>query len=67
MNTVFALILVCAASTAQADCTRDTALDVITVKTHSVFACMMAGQTSVARDQLLGDGRYTKILCGSRP
>jgi len=67
MNTVFALILVCAASTAQPDCQRDTALDVITVKTPSVFACLMTGQTSVAREQLLGDGRYTKVVCGSRP
>lgn len=67
MNTVFALILVCAASTAQPDCTRDTALDVITVKTSSVFACLMTGQTSVAREQLLGDGRYTKVVCGSHP
>lgn len=67
MNTVFALILVCAASTAQPECTRETALDVATIKTPSVFACMMAGQASVARDQLLGDGRYVKIRCGSRP
>ncbi|SDA12948.1 hypothetical protein SAMN02799622_00860 [Methylobacterium sp. UNC378MF] len=67
MNTVFALILVCAASTAQPECSRETALDVITVKTPSVFACLMTGQTSVAREQLLGDGRYTKVVCGSRP
>lgn len=67
MNTVFALILVCAATTAQQDCTRNTALDVITVKTPSVFACLMTGQTSVACEQLLGDGRYTKVVCGSRP
>ena len=67
MNTVFAVILVCAASTAQPDCSRDTALDVITVKTPSVFACLMTGQTSGARERLLGDGRYTKVICGSRP
>lgn len=67
MNTVFALILVCAASTAQPECSRETALDVITVKTPSVFACLMTGQMSVAREQLLGDGRYTKVVCGSRP
>lgn len=67
MNTVFALILVCAATTAQQDCSRDTAHDVITVKTPSVFACLMTGQTNVAREQLLGDGRYTKVVCGSRP
>ncbi len=67
MNTVFALILVCAASTAQSDCQRNTALDVITVKTPSVFACMMTGQASVARDRLLGDGRYAKVICGGRP
>ncbi|WP_267422643.1 hypothetical protein [Methylobacterium sp. GC_Met_2] len=67
MNTVFALILVCAASTAQPECTRDTALDVITVKTSSVLTCMMAGQANVARDRLLGDERYAKVICGSRP
>ena len=67
MNTVFALILVCAASTAQPDCQRDTALDVITVKTPSVLTCMMAGQATVARDRLLGDGRYAKVVCGSKP
>jgi len=67
MNTVFALILVCAASTAQPDCTRNTALSVATIKTPSVFACMMTGQTTVAREEMLGDGRYTKVVCGSRP
>ncbi|MGU3386975.1 hypothetical protein ACLBYG_20860 [Methylobacterium sp. D53M] len=61
------MILVCAASTAQPDCTRDTALNVATIKTPSVFACLMTGQASVAREQLLGDGRYTKVVCGSRP
>lgn len=67
MNTVFALILVCAASTAQPDCTRESALSVATIETPSVFACMMTGQTTVASEQLLGDGRYTKVVCGSRP
>ncbi|MGU3665826.1 hypothetical protein ACLBX9_16730 [Methylobacterium sp. A49B] len=67
MNTVFALILVCAASTAQPECTRETALNVATIKVPSVFACMMTGQTTVAREELLGDGRYTKVVCGGRP
>lgn len=67
MNTILAVILVCAVTTAQSDCTRDTALDVITAPTPSLFACMMTGQASVARDQLLGDGRYTKVVCGGRP
>ncbi|QGY05503.1 hypothetical protein MMSR116_29130 [Methylobacterium mesophilicum SR1.6/6] len=67
MNTVFALILVCAASTAQPECTRETALNVATIKVPSVFACLMTGQTTVAREELLGDGRYTKVECGGRP
>ncbi|MBE7202907.1 hypothetical protein ACLBX9_27700 [Methylobacterium sp. A49B] len=67
MNTVFALILVCAASTAQPECTRETALNVATIKVPSVFACLMTGQTTVAREELLGDGRYTKVVCGGRP
>jgi hypothetical protein len=67
MNTVFALILVCAATTAQPDCTRETALDVATIKVPSVIACMMVGQTTVAREEMYGDGRYTKVVCGGRP
>ena len=66
MNTILAVILVCAAATAQPDCTRDTAVDVVTAPTPSLFACMMAGQASVARDRLLGDGRYVKVVCGAR-
>ncbi|MCJ2067774.1 hypothetical protein MKK75_02955 [Methylobacterium sp. J-030] len=67
MNTVFALILVCAASTAQPDCTRETALSVAAIETPSVFACMMTGQTTVAREEMLGDGRYSKVICSGRP
>ncbi|MGU3540000.1 hypothetical protein [Methylobacterium sp. A54F] len=66
MNQILAVILVCAATTAQPDCTRETAIDVLTAPVPSLFACMMTSQVSVARDELLGDGRYTKVRCSER-
>ncbi len=65
MNTVFALILVWPRPP-RSPTARATPRSTFTVKTPSVFACLMTGQTSVAREQLLGDGRYTKVVCGSR-
>lgn len=66
MTQILAVILVCAAATAPEACTRETALDVLTAPTPSLFACMMAGQASVARERLLGDGRYLVVRCGAR-
>ena len=66
MNGLLATILICAATTAAPDCTRATAVDVITTPVPSLFACMMAGQLAPAHHQLLGDGRYPKVRCGDR-
>lgn len=67
MNTLLATVLICAATTAPDDCSRATAVDVITAPVPSLFACMMAGQLMPAHHQLLGDGRYPKVRCGERP
>lgn len=66
MNELLATILICAATTAAPDCTRATAVDVITTPVPSLSACMMAGQLAPAHHQLLGDGRYPKVRCGDR-
>lgn len=66
MTGLLATILICAATTAAPDCTRATAVDIVTVPVPSLFACMMAGQLAPAHHQLLGDGRYPKVRCGER-
>ena len=67
MNTILATVLICAATTAPADCDRKTAVDVLTAPVPSLFACMMSGQLLPAHHQLLGQGRYAKVRCGARP
>lgn len=66
MNGLLATILICAATTAMPDCSRESAVDVVTVPVPTLFACMMSGQTASAHHQLLGDGRYVKVRCGDR-
>lgn len=61
-----AVVLICSLGTAPDDCTRETALDVVTRPVPTPFACMMAGQSVVAREQLLADGRFTKVACERR-
>lgn len=66
MNELLATILICAATTAVPDCSRATAIDVITAPVPSLFACMMAGQLAPAHHRMLGNGRYAKVCCGDR-
>lgn len=66
MNTILATVLICAATTAPADCSRKTAIDVLSTPVPSLFACMMAGQLMPAQHQLLGDGRYPQVRCADR-
>ncbi|GEP00527.1 hypothetical protein [Methylobacterium haplocladii] len=65
---MLAVILVCMFSTAPADCTRATALDVVTRPVAMPTECGMAGQV-VAADSLgvdRAERRYIKIVCEKR-
>ncbi len=67
MNTILAVILVCAAATAGPDCDRNTALDVAVQPVASVAACPLAGQVLAAQAfGAPGEGRYFKVGCERR-
>lgn len=68
MNGLLLVALVCAASVAPADCTRETALDVATRPIAMPTECGMAGQLIGA--EALGvsraAGTYLKLTCERR-
>lgn len=67
MSELLAVALVCAATIAAPDCTRDTALDVIVSPANSAVDCLMHAQASAASAGLPGgEGRYLKISCERR-
>lgn len=67
MNTLLTVVMVCAASVAPADCTRDSALDVIVRPVGLPTDCMRVGPmlaASVFGEHL--EGRYAKTVCERR-
>jgi hypothetical protein len=62
------LILVCSTSVVPADCTPETAFDVINgPAAYSIADCAMGAQAMLARTAQLGQrpGEYVKIRCGA--
>lgn len=66
MNTLLAVVLVCAATMVPDACTRETALDVVVAPVPTPFACLMASQQTIARDSLVADGRFAVVRCEHR-
>ncbi|KQP48988.1 ribosomal protein S27 [Methylobacterium sp. Leaf399] len=67
MNTIIVVALICAANLPQPDCTRETALDVITGPAHSLQECLLQGPILAASAGHSGDaGRYVKTRCEQR-
>lgn len=71
MSQLLAVVLVCAATVAPADCTRDTATDLVVQPAPSAAptACLLAGEAVVAGGALGRDmpaGAYLKIGCERR-
>jgi hypothetical protein len=66
MSAFTAVILVCQLSTPPQACDESRALDVISTRVESEFACMRGWQEAVARGALregIGDTLYIKTLC----
>ena len=60
------IILICSASLAPQDCSRHTALDMISApNVATVFSCGMEAQALVANTAAIGRnaGEYMKIIC----
>ncbi|WP_264046907.1 hypothetical protein [Methylobacterium flocculans] len=68
MLPLLAVILVCASSTSPADCTRETALDVITRPVAMPMECAKVGELTgeVALDVRREGRRYLMIRCERR-
>lgn len=66
MNTILAVVLICAVGTTPDACNRDTALDVVSTPVPTPMACAIAGQTMLSRDGLLGPDRYPVTRCERR-
>jgi hypothetical protein len=60
------VVLICSASVPPHDCTRHTALDIISgPNVASAFSCGIQAQTLVAKTAAIGRnaGEYMKIIC----
>jgi hypothetical protein len=67
VSDLLTVALVCASTLAPADCTRETALDVIVAPARSPVECLIRGQTTVAATGLAsGEGTYVKVSCERR-
>lgn len=66
MNTLLAVVLVCALSVEPPDCTRETALDVIAQPVSLPTECMKVGPTLAASTFDALEGRYVKTACERR-
>ena len=67
MNTVVVVALICAAAVQAPDCSRETALDVVTGPAHSLQECLMQGPVLAANAGFKGeDGAYVKTRCEPR-
>lgn len=66
MNSLMAVVLACGLTTAQADCTPDTALDIVRTPASSSYECLVRGQAAAASVGLPGEGNYIKVRCERR-
>ena len=66
MSTILAVVMVCALSVAPADCSRETALDVIVQPVGLPTECMRVGPILAASTFEALDGRYVKTACERR-
>lgn len=67
MNAVLIVALVCASTIQAPDCSRETALDVITGPAHTLQECMIQGPVLAANAGYGGDrDTYVKTRCEPR-
>lgn len=67
MNSILVVALICASSVQASDCTRETAMDVITAPAHTLQECLVQGPTIAASAGRGGEaGTYVKTRCEQR-
>lgn len=65
MNALLAVVMVCAATVAAPDCTRDNALDIVVQPVALPTTCAMVGEVMATR-MPLAPGQYHKVACERR-
>lgn len=65
MNALLAVVLVCAATVAAPDCSRDNALDILVQPVALPTACQHVGEV-MATHLTLAPGQYHKVACERR-
>lgn len=64
MNQILVVALICAANVQAPDCSRETALDVITGPAHTLQECLIQGPVLAANTGFAGEnGAYVKTRC----
>lgn len=67
VNDILVVALICASSVQAPDCSRDTAIDVITAPAHSLQECLIQGPTMAAgAGRGEEQGTYVKTRCEQR-
>lgn len=67
MNPIIVVALVCASTVQAPDCTRETALDVITGPAHTLQECLIQGPVLAASaGHGIDKGSYVKTRCEPR-
>ena len=67
MSEMLTVALVCASIVSAADCSRETAIDVVVAPAPTAMQCLLQGQTIVAQTGLAEGGDvYVKIACERR-
>jgi hypothetical protein len=69
VSELLAVVLICATSVPPSDCSRDNAIDVVTMPAATAYDCMALGQSVVAGGALssvVGDDAYLTVRCQRR-
>ena len=67
MNEILVVALICSSAVQAPDCSRETALDVITAPAHSLQECLIQGPTMAATAGRGGEkDTYVKTRCERR-
>ncbi len=68
MNQIIVVALICAKSVSAPDCTRETAIDVVTGPAHTLQECLLQGPVIAANSGIeIAKDSYVKTRCERRP
>ncbi|GJD79311.1 hypothetical protein [Methylobacterium gregans] len=67
MNQIIVVALICAKSVSAPDCTRETAIDVVTGPAHTLQECLVQGPVIAANSGIaIAQDSYVKTRCEQR-